>query len=115
MVRKTTRITRGTEGIVYVKLSALLHLKIFRSGFGLSCSFHEGKRACAFVEDGEQLLSVCVRAVAVYPKRDERTNANVQPETPASGISIGEDTGDLNGAYLRGSWETITKFFHTGS
>lgn len=41
-------------------------------------------RTCALVKDVEQLLSEWVRPVAVYSESDERTNADIQPESPAN-------------------------------
>lgn len=46
------------------------------------------KITCAFVENGEQLFSVRIRAFAVHPESDERAHADVQPEPPAAQPSL---------------------------
>lgn len=60
------------------------NLKIFRAHLGLGYCPRKVTSTCAFVENGEQFLSVCVWAFAFHPESDERTNADVQPEAPAT-------------------------------
>ena len=38
--------------------------------------------ACSFVYNGEQILSVGIRTIALHAESDERTVADVQPEAP---------------------------------